>query len=103
MANKPMPEKDALNDEKVEEQKTRNPKGEVVKNEADTNAAITDHGDGKENPKSAAGVDSDDKVAVDVADSMRGPLGHAQDETDGWGGLPVQMRDDADKGDDDKD
>jgi len=94
MANKPMPKDEALNDEQVEAKKTRDAKGDVVKNEADTNPELN-HGDAQdENPKSKAGVDSDDKVATDKASAARGPLGHAQDETDGWDGLPVQMRGD---------
>lgn len=96
MSEKKQTNDEALDSEKVEERKTRDAKGNVTKNSADTNPELN-HGDAnEENPKSKAGVDSDDKVAVDKASAARGPLGHAQDESDGWGDLPVQMRGEGD-------
>lgn len=95
MAARKQTSEEALDSEKVEERKTRDGAGNVVKNEADTNPELQ-HGDPEdENPKSKAGVDSDDKIAVDKASEARqtrGPLGVAQDDGDGWGDTPVQMR-----------
>lgn len=43
--------------------------------------------DDSKQKKAAAKPQTDDQAATD-----RGPLGHAQDDSDGWGDLPVQMR-----------
>jgi hypothetical protein len=96
MAARKQTSEEALDSEKVEERKTRDGSGNVVKNEADTNPELQ-HGDPEaENPKSKAGVDSDDKKAMDKASEARharGPVGVAQNDDDGWGDIPVQMRD----------